>query len=667
MIGVRGMHANAQQEVHILLVDDEPRMCDSLKYLLENNEFQVRTALSGFDALHWISREEYDVAVLDIGLPDIDGIQVMQHIRKHHPDTDVVIVTGNATLESALSALRSGAFDYLKKPFEYDQLLNTINNILKQRQLQCENIEINGKLAETEERYRYLVRNSPDIIYVLDENGCFEYISDAVQPLLGHDPHSLIGEHFSKIVADEDLDACRWFFQERRTGKRTTTGAELRLKVSGNGQSGKTCELHHITVELKSTGMYEKPDETRNRFVGTHGVARDISRRKALERQVKQMERMEAMGTLSAGIAHNFNNLLMGIQGNASLMLLDLDEENHEHTKRLQNIIEYSQSGADLTSQLLGFARSSDYEIKPIDMNELLRKNAHMFSKARKEVQFHENLDPDLCLCDADAKQMEQVLLNLFVNAWQAMPGGGEITLETENVIIDSQSVEHGSLPPGPYVKIAVRDTGTGIEKDVLPRIFEPFYTTKEVGQGTGLGLASAFGIVKNLGGTIHVESCVGKGSTFFILLPVSEQTEAATENGRQEIVKGSGKILLVDDEPMIREVLKEFLRTLGYESESASNGREALRLYEEKWQTIDLVILDMLMPEMDGGMVFEAMKRINPDVKAVLASGHSLEGRGEEIMRMGCDGFIQKPFDLGELSTLIQETLSPQQPAEGH
>lgn len=661
------MHANAQQEVHILLVDDEPRMCDSLKYLLENNEFQVRTALSGFDALHWISREEYDVAVLDIGLPDIDGIQVMQHIRKHHPDTDVVIVTGNATLESALSALRSGAFDYLKKPFEYDQLLNTINNILKQRQLQCENIEINGKLAETEERYRYLVRNSPDIIYVLDENGCFEYISDAVQPLLGHDPHSLIGEHFSKIVADEDLDACRWFFQERRTGKRTTTGAELRLKMSGNGQSGKTCELHHITVELKSTGMYENPDETRYRFVGTHGVARDISRRKALERQVKQMERMEAMGTLSAGIAHNFNNLLMGIQGNASLMLLDLDEENHEHTKRLQNIIEYSQSGADLTSQLLGFARSSDYEIKPIDMNELLRKNAHMFSKARKEVQFHENLDPDLCLCDADAKQMEQVLLNLFVNAWQAMPGGGEITLETENVIIDSQSVEHGSLPPGPYVKIAVRDTGTGIEKDVLPRIFEPFYTTKEVGQGTGLGLASAFGIVKNLGGTIHVESCVGKGSTFFILLPVSEQTEAATENGRQEIVKGSGKILLVDDEPMIREVLKEFLRTLGYESESASNGREALRLYEEKWQTIDLVILDMLMPEMDGGMVFEAMKRINPDVKAVLASGHSLEGRGEEIMRMGCDGFIQKPFDLGELSTLIQETLSPQQPAEGH
>jgi len=667
MIGGRGMHANAQQEVHILLVDDEPRMCDSLKYLLENNEFQVRTALSGFDALHWISREEYDVAVLDIGLPDIDGIQVMQHIRKHHPDTDVVIVTGNATLESALSALRSGAFDYLKKPFEYDQLLNTINNILKQRQLQCENIEINGKLAETEERYRYLVRNSPDIIYVLDENGCFEYISDAVQPLLGHDPHSLIGEHFSKIVADEDLDACRWFFQERRTGKRTTTGAELRLKMSGNGQSGKTCELHHITVELKSTGMYENPDETRYRFVGTHGVARDISRRKALERQVKQMERMEAMGTLSAGIAHNFNNLLMGIQGNASLMLLDLDEENHEHTKRLQNIIEYSQSGADLTSQLLGFARSSDYEIKPIDMNELLRKNAHMFSKARKEVQFHENLDPDLCLCDADAKQMEQVLLNLFVNAWQAMPGGGEITLETENVIIDSQSVEHGSLPPGPYVKIAVRDTGTGIEKDVLPRIFEPFYTTKEVGQGTGLGLASAFGIVKNLGGTIHVESCVGKGSTFFILLPVSEQTEAATENGRQEIVKGSGKILLVDDEPMIREVLKEFLRTLGYESESASNGREALRLYEEKWQTIDLVILDMLMPEMDGGMVFEAMKRINPDVKAVLASGHSLEGRGEEIMRMGCDGFIQKPFDLGELSTLIQETLSPQQPAEGH
>ncbi len=651
------MNHSGQYPVNIIVVDDEPRMCESLKYLLGHQKFNVRTALTGSDALQWVSREEFDIAVLDIGLPDIDGIQLMEYIRSTNRDICFVIITGNATLDSALKAIRNGAFDYLKKPFEYDQLLNTINNILNQRKLQKENIEINGKLASSEERYRYLVKNSPDIIYILDENGRFEYISDAVQSLLGYDPQGLIGEHFSTIVMDEDKETCKWFFQERRTGERATSGAELKLRVTGNGTGSRYCEIHNITVELKSTGIYAKPEEKGRRFLGTHGVARDISRRKRLERQVKQMERMEAMGTLSAGIAHNFNNLLMAIQGNASLVLLDLDDDS-EHTKRLKNIIEYTQNGADLTSQLLGFARSTEYEIKSVDINDIVTKSSTMFGKTRKEISVREELASNLWCTDTDDKQMQQVLLNLYVNAWHAMPEGGDLILRTENTVVSETSPDFSDLPPGRYVKITVEDTGTGIDDTVLPRIFEPFFTTKEVGKGTGLGLTSAFGTVKNLGGTIQVKSCLGKGTTFFIYLPASEQTNPSRETGQNEIVKGNGLVLLLDDEDMIIEVGSAFIKALGYNVITASNAREAIDIYREKWREIDLVILDMIMPEMDGGKVFDNLKQINPDIRAILSSGHGLDGRCQKVFQKGFKGFAQKPFNLSDLSILIRDVL---------
>lgn len=652
------MSLQEQQAAKILVVDDEPRMCESLRFLLEKQDFSVSTALTGTNALQWIAKEHFDVAVLDVGLPDINGIQVMEYIKSSGHDTSFVVITGNATLDSAVSALRNGAFDYLKKPFEYDQLLNTIQNILDQKKLRHENHEITGRLAESEERYRYLVKNSPDIIYVLDENGCFRYINEAVLGLIGYDPEALIGQHYGSIVAEQDVEACKWCFQERRTGERATAGAEVRLKPAVKSPNGGSRKRPGITVELKSTGMYSNGGSKKRKFLGTHGVARDISRRKRLERQVKQMERMEAMGTLAAGIAHNFNNILMGIQGNASLMLMKLGEE-HEHAKRLKNIIEYSHSGADLTNQLLGFARGADYETKPVDMNSIVKKTATMFGKARKEILIQQDLSDDLWPAQADDQQLEQVLLNLYVNAWQAMDGGGTLSLRTENVFIEEGSQEFNDLNPGRYVKIEVADTGSGMEEAVQQHIFEPFFTTKDIGKGTGLGLSSALGIVQNLSGTIHVESFPGEGTTFFIYLPACEEVTSSSELEEEAPVKGTGTVLVVDDETMIVEVLVDFLHSLGYQVETASSGEKAIELYQEKSQSIDMVILDMVMPEMDGGKVLQALLEINPDVKAILATGYDREGQCEDILKVGFKGFIQKPFNLIELSKLIHETLS--------
>ena len=274
---------------------------------------------------------------------------------------------------------------------------------------------------------------------------------------------------------------------------------------------------------------------------------------------------MEAIGTLAGGIAHDFNNLLMGIQGYASLTLLDLDPSNPNY-ERLKRIEEQVQSGADLTKQLLGFARGGRYEVKPADMNEIIEKTSSMFGRTKKEISIHRKYGKDLWSVEVDRGQMEQVFLNLYVNAWQAMPGGGEIYLETENVLLDDEQAFPYSVRPGKYVKIAVTDTGTGMDEKTRERIFDPFFTTKEMGRGTGLGLATVYGIIKGHKGMINVYSEPGHGTTFTIYLPASEKKVVKEKTAAGKILMGTETILLVDDEKMVLEVSKELLASMGYQ-----------------------------------------------------------------------------------------------------
>ena len=379
--------------------------------------------------------------------------------------------------------------------------------------------------------------------------------------------------------------------------------------------------------------------------------------RRRLEERLQHANKMDAIGTLAGGIAHDFNNLLMGIQGYASLTLLDLDP-SHPHYERLKRIEEQVQSGTDLTRQLLGFARGGRYEVKPTDMSEIVKKTSSMFGRTKKEISIHRKYAKSLWSVEVDRGQMEQIFMNLYVNAWQAMPGGGDIYLETENVYLDAAEAFSLSIRPGKYVKITITDTGAGMDEKTKERIFDPFFTTKAMGRGTGLGLAMVYGIVKGHEGMIHVESEPGHGSTFEIFLPASEKEVLKERKEAGAIAKGSETILLVDDEQMVAEVTGELLSSLGYRVYLAGSGQEAIAVYRTKRNEIDLVILDMIMPGLSGGETFDRLREIDPGVKVLLSSGYSIDGEAKTIMDRGCNGFLQKPFHIEQLSSKLREVL---------
>ena len=387
------------------------------------------------------------------------------------------------------------------------------------------------------------------------------------------------------------------------------------------------------------------------------GRKKTETEKKRVEYQLHQAQKMESIGILAGGVAHDFNNLLMGIQGRTSLMLMN-SEPSDPHYEHLNKIEEYIQSATSLTGQLLGFARGGKYEVKTSQMNELIRKSIDMFGRTKKEISLHLRLDDSLWSVEVDTNQIVQVLLNLFVNAGQAMPYGGDLYIQTGNLELTRRYLEPYDLDPGRYVKVSVTDTGIGMDEKTMKSIFDPFFTTKELGRGTGLGLASVYGIMKNHRGLVNVYSELGNGSTFNLYLPASdkkimeEQTQTVSELENSDPIT----ILLVDDEPFIQDVGQEILEHLGHQVLVAGNGMEAVKKLEENQAAIDLVILDMIMPEMGGGEVFDHFKAVDPDVRVLLSSGYSINGQAQNIIDKGCVGFIQKPFTIIQLRQKLRE-----------
>lgn len=635
----------------ILIVDDEPQVCESLKRLLKRQGYDIFTAISGKEALEILAAGSFDLILLDLIIPDMDGFQIMDHISSQSYEIFTIVITGDASIESAVKALKKGAYDYLKKPFEYEELLKRVGNALNQKKLDYEKKVIDGKLERSEERYQYLVQNSPDIIYMLDNNGKFTFINITVQQLLGYPPEELIGKHFTSIVHEEHLEKAGRFLTEKNTNSRATSNIELKLKVYDNSIMFKLFEINCSNIEFK-------PVEEGKKVFGTYGVARDITYRKQLEDQLQHAKKMEAIGTLAGGIAHDFNNVLMGIMGYTSLLLSEIDPGVPYYTK-LKSIEQHVSSGANLTKQLLGFARGGKYDIKPANINEIIEKTSSMFGQTNKEITINCKYQKNTWVVDVDEGQIEQVLLNLYVNASQAMPKGGYIYIETENtVIIDEQHSEQLNLTTGDYIRITIRDTGIGMDREIQQRVFEPFFTTQETAKGTGLGLASVYSIVKNHGGNVTVHSKKGVGTTFTIYIPASDKSIVKEEKPSEDIIKGSETVLLVDDEPTMIDVGVEILETIGYKALTARNGIEALKIYAQNRENIDIVIIDLIMPQMGGGELYDKIKAFDPEAKILLSSGYSIDGEASKIMQRGCNGFIQKPFGIKEISQKLREIL---------
>ncbi len=508
-------------------------------------------------------------------------------------------------------------------------------------------------LRESQEKYRTILESIEEGCFETDIDGNLTFFSNPFLKKLGYSRDELLGRNTSQYTSPDTAEKMNRITERlKKTGKPENVADYDVIRKDGS----------NVSLEL-SVSLLKDQD---GRPMGYRGVLRDVSERKKteeekhkLETQLQQAQKMESIGTLAGGIAHDFNNILMGIQGNASLMLLKIDSEHPNHEK-IKNIETYVQNGTALTKQLLGFARRGKYLIKATDLNEIIDKSSSLFARTKKEIQVHTDLYEDLWTAEVDRGQIEQVLLNLYVNAWQAMSNGGDLYLQTENVILDRSYVKPYKVEPGRYVKISVSDTGVGIDKETQERIFEPFFTTKEMGRGTGLGLASVYGIIKSHSGYINVYSENERGTIFTIYLPASAKEVFIEEEGSPAmLIKGTGTILLIDDEKMILDIGLELLEELGYTVLSAMNGQEAIDVFQKDQDNIDLVIMDMIMPGMGGGETFDRLKEINPEVKVLLSSGYSINGQATKIIRRGCDGFIQKPFNMYQLAEKIQKILA--------
>ncbi|MFP4531334.1 MAG: PAS domain S-box protein [Desulfobacterales bacterium] len=496
-------------------------------------------------------------------------------------------------------------------------------------------------LEKSEAKYRALFEDSRDTIYITARSGEFIDINPAGEKLFGYRREEIIGLNILDLY--ENPDERDQFIQEIEA-KGEVRDYALRFRK----KDGTSIDC------LITAALWMGEDNT---IDGYQGIIRDITLQKRFKEHLQHVQKMEAIGTLAGGIAHNFNNLLMAIQGNTSLVLMKTppDDPNHKKLKTIERHIQY---GSELSNQLLGFARGGQYHVKTLNLNPLIRMSAKMLSSTRKEITCHTRLEPDIWSVEADPGQIEQVLMNLFVNACQAMSDKGEIYIQTENITLSEFQLAAFQAKAGSYVKISVTDTGAGMDEKTRQKIFEPFFTTKQQGEGTGLGLSSVYGIVKHHGGYITVYSEIGKGTTFNIYLPAIKKAPVEEKEVTDTLLKGSETILVVDDEKIIAETGQIMLEELGYTALTALSGQAAIETYARHKDRIALVILDMIMPNMSGRETFSALKEANPDIHVLLSSGYSINGAASELLRQGCSGFIQKPFNLIQLSKKVREVL---------
>ena len=641
----------------ILVVDNHPLMLKYMRDLLEKKGHEVLTAQDGLSALDILNNFIPDIMFIDLIMPNIDGKKLCRIVRRmpalKHSYIVVLSAIAAEEAEETANFAEIEADAYIAKcPF--DKMSKHILAILN-RTDQKTSTKHPGEVIGLEDihsrqitRELLSAKRHSDVIMENIDEGIMEITSDARIVYVNSVAVSLSGISEEKLLASNFVDI---FHETQRPElKALLESKETSLQVFTKDSPALLNGKH---FELRISPLNEKE----YKFIV---ILKDVTEEKKRDAQIQRALKMETIGTLAGGIAHEFNNLLMGIQGNASLMLLNTVSTDPGY-KRLKSIEKLVQNGSILTGQLLGYARKGKYQVRSINLNKLVENTSDTFGRTRKDITVHKELAGDLFMVKADQRQIEQVLLNLYVNAAYAMSGGGNLFLKTMNVTHKDIGAEIHRPESGNYVKLVVTDTGTGMEEKTLERIFDPFFTTKEIGQGTGLGLASAYGIIKAHGGYIDVESEKGKGTSFKIYLPA---TKAVVRNQgavvrEEQLLMRHKTILLVDDEELVLEVSQEMLKAMDYDALTAKGGEEAMEVYKKCRDTIDLVLLDMVMPDMGGSKVYDRLKEMNPDVKVLLSSGYSINGEATEIMARGCNGFIQKPFNFKDLSQEIKKILN--------
>ena len=596
---------------------------------------------------------EWDVIISDFSMPGFTGIDALRLVRSRDRETPFIFVSGTIGEDVAVDAMRAGAQDYVSKgnlkrlgPAIGRELLDVTERKRTAAALRAAQ-EHAGSLAARLER---VLESVPDVLYSVDAavTECY-YMSPACITTLGYRPDefmtspSLWGER----VHEDDRAAVR-ARRERVLEQRRQERLEYRIRHRDGSIRWLEDEIVPVTNDA---GVVERLD----------GIARDITERRRLEEQFRQAQKMEAVGRLAGGVAHDFNNLLTVITSYVDLLVDDLPA-NDSRRQDLREVAKAAAAAAGLTRQLLAFSRQQVLEPRVLDLNGVVAAAGNMLKRLiGDDIVLATVLARDLGRVKADPGQVEQVIMNLAVNARDAMPNGGQLTIETANTQLDATyTMDHTPVDPGAYVQLSVSDTGAGMDAATQRRMFEPFFTTKEVGKGTGLGLATVYGIVKQSGGFIWVYSEPGQGTTFKIYLPsIDEPRDVDAARGdAAPSLRGTETVLLVEDADPLRAVCRRILERHGYTVLDAPGGRVALERARGHPGVIDLLMTDAVMPGMSGRQLAEQLKEFRPEVKVLFVSGYT----DDAVIRHGIlapgMAFLQKPFSPEVLARRVREVL---------
>ena len=609
----------------ILIVDDEPVVLDVLRRLLEEDGREIALATTPAEAMAAAKRGPLDVALVDKNLQGASGLDLSRALKGVQPEMEVILITGYASLETAIEAVQIGAFDYLTKPIDdYAALALKVQNAVEKSRLRRGQRELLERLMESEARYRHLVASAPDAVVVYDAaSGLVQDANGAAVQL-----YEYTLEELTRLRATQLGPTERGRHEHRRKDGTAFTADVSSTEFTLNGR------LLRVQSVRDATAAVEAERE-----------------RRSLEDRLRISQKMEAVGRLAGGVAHDFNNLLTIISAHAEFLNQQLGTGNPE----VQGISRAAERGAALTKQLLLFSRHKPVAHEEMDLNHAVTDVMRLLTRVLGEgVRLEAQRTADLWPVRADPDQIGQVLINLAVNARDAMPKGGAMRISTANEVVQTaRTIRGGELAPGRYATIAVEDSGEGMTDEVLARLFEPFFTTKEFGKGTGLGLATVYGIVRACGGMIDVQSRPGAGSTFRVYLPASEAAPEQPRKVAHQPEKGRGEtILVVEDEDPVRMLLRRILVNHGYVVLEARDGADGLRRAQEHGGEIHLLLTDMVMPEMTGPELAKKVAAHRPNTRVLFMTGYT-EHESTEAAAL-----LHKPFSSSTLLGHVRRLL---------
>jgi PAS domain S-box-containing protein len=663
-----GIKAAMNASKTTLIIDRDDTLRRRLSRVLEGEGYRVAGAATGQEALALVRSKFFNVVLLGLGLRDPSDLDLLKAVREGHQDSVVISMAAPDRVAAAVECLKAGASCYVAKPVNADQLLATIQVALEKQCLVAENRRlyeeaqrelaerrvVEEALRESQERFKTILHAVIDGIVLTDpETLRFCSVNDAFCRMTGYSQEEMRDMSLADIHAKEDLPEIRETFHRQLRQE-----CSLVKAVRVSTKAGRV-----LYVDINSAPV------TLGGKTYLMGIFRDVTEWRYVEEAWRRSQKMEAVGTLAGGIAHDFNNILYGVLGYTKLVMEDVPRDSRAYTN-LEQVVRAGNRAADLIRRILAFSQQVEQEPVRMKLQPVVEETLRLLrGTLPSTVEIHRTIDAACGSILADPGQIQQVLMGLCTNAAQAMlMNGGVLKVGVQEVEVDKESAaQHAGLKSGRYARLAVSDAGVGMDRETLERIFEPYFTTKTAGDGTGLGLATVHGIVENCGGTIAVQSEPGEGATFSVFFPIFSGEDCTTDDEGliESPASGRGRILFVDDEEMIVKLAQTALRRLGYDVISFTSSAQALEAFQAEPHRFDVVVTDQTMPQMTGAALAGKLLAIRPDVPIVLCTGFSETIDEEQAKAIGIREYVLKPINMTDLGRMIRALLGAEATVE--